>query len=919
MKNMRCEGLRGMRRIGWRAVALTACLVPALQAWAAKPPDKLPPGTFSAKVGDNRGAATPPVGSPEIAPNKGGPSLQQPVPGGPHPVIKAIDEVHDFGTIWVGPTLQHTFRIKNEGDAELQITQVKPACGCTIAGSYPKTLQAGETGDFPFSLASTKLHGKFEKAVTIASNDPVTPSLRLRLRGEVKRYLEVAPASVQYPKLVGGDPVEREVTITNNTDQALELQLDAKPIPGLDVKLEPTTPGKVYKLRVTATPPFEPGLFRKMVTLTTNLEAQKTVDIDVRGTVPPRLEINPTILTLGMPTGADKDRQINRQIRFQNYGATPTKVTGATIDDPKVKVAVQEVKAGQTYTIQVEFPAGYELPVTGRTVTIATDDSAQPTLPVAVRGLSAPTAAAKPPTPSRPAEGLVGKPAPQLALKTMEGKSLSNADFASNPATVLFFFAPNCGFCKKALPTVEKVRAEYVAKGVRFVNVAQKMRKDYTNEEIVDVLKGTGSNLELTTTDFAANSVGAAFGAQSFPTMVVVGKSGKVEAVNIGAMADLESRLRTQLDALIAGKPIPDVTAVAQKPATEPTPSAPVPPAPADAKPPAPTQPQAERVDSGSLVGKTAPALALTTLDGKSVSNADFAKAPATVLNFFAPNCGFCKKAMPTVDKMRAEFEAKGVRFVNVAQQMKQEFTPDQIQEVLKTAGSHLELTTTDFGPNAVGRAFGANGFPTMVIVGKSGKVETVNVGAMPDLEARMKAQLGALVEGKPIPAQYVASAKPAGAQQRPAEALAGTPAPDFALTTAAGKSVSKASLSEHPATVLNFFAPNCGFCKKAMPNVEKVRQEYEAKGVRFVNVAQKMRQDFTVEQIQEVLKGVGANLELATSDFATNQVGQSFKVQSFPTMFVVGKDGKIVHVNVGAKADLETALKTQLDGLLKG
>ena len=42
--------------------------------------------------------------------------------------------------------------------------------------------------------------------------------------------------------------------------------------------------------------------------------------------------------------------------------------------------------------------------------------------------------------------------------KTLDGKTLSNADFKNHPATVLNFVAPNCGYCKRALPNVEKVR-----------------------------------------------------------------------------------------------------------------------------------------------------------------------------------------------------------------------------------------------------------------------------------------------------------------------------------------------------------------------------------------------------------------------------------------------------------------------------
>jgi thiol-disulfide isomerase/thioredoxin len=212
-----------------------------------------------------------------------------------------------------------------------------------------------------------------------------------------------------------------------------------------------------------------------------------------------------------------------------------------------------------------------------------------------------------------------------------------------------------------------------------------------------------------------------------------------------------------------------------------------------------------------------------------------------------------------------------------------------------------------------------------MVVVGKSGKVEAVNVGNIGDLETRLKGQLDALIEGKPVP--QVAATPPAPSQgqqppaqppQRPAMQLVGTQAPTFSISTLDGKKVSDAEFKNHPATVLNFVAPNCGFCKKQLPSVETVRAEYEAKGIRFVNVAQKMgAKEFTTEEMVDVFKGAGSRLELAKD--TDNQVGQLFKAVSYPTMVVVNRGGKIEHVNIGAQQDLDKALKTQLDALITG
>ena len=47
-----------------------------------------------------------------------------------------------------------------------------------------------------------------------------------------------------------------------------------------------------------------------------------------------------------------------------------------------------------------------------------------------------------------------------------------------------------------------------------------------------------------------------------------------------------------------------------------------------------------------------------------------------------------------------------------------------------------------------------------------------------------------------------------------------------------------------------------------------------------------------------------------------SNAIKGLFKVSGFPTLFVVGRNGKIRHVNVGFRKTT-FALKSQLDGLL--
>lgn len=836
-------------------------------------------GFETKKIGNRRTGAVP------ARPSRSAPTPTAAEVKGPKPIIHVDESVQDFGVVWTGPDLEHTFVISNKGDADLKIERVKPSCGCTIAGNYPRTIAPGDSGKFPFKMKSAKLHKHFVKSVTITSNDPVTPDLRLKLQGEVKNYVDVDPPSANFGKIIGQAKKERVLRVTNNTETPLELELTNPADKRLDWELVPVEKGQVYELRVSTNPPHESGNINVTALLKTNIEAQKQISVVARAAIPERLEAQPRSINIPKSRAGSGTKGLTRVVRVNNYGDEPVRVLEATIDDPTVTLTVNERTPGKAYTILVQMPPGYEPPASGRTIAIKTNDKEKPMLTVSL--VSPASRTAERPK-RRSADELVGKPAPRISLSTDAGKSLSNADF-NGKVTVLDFFAVNCGFCKKQIPRVEQVRKQYAGNdNVRFVAVAQTMRKEYSEADCKAKLTDLGFQGEFAYNP--SNDAGQAYNATGFPTMIIVGKDGKVGAANVGNVGDLESRMKTQIDALLAGKPVPSTgSKSAEKPRQR--------PAGADGN-----------------IGKPAPTFSVTTLDGKPLNNAELAKSKATVLDFFAPNCGYCKKQIPRLETVREKYESQGVRFVAVSQKMRKEYPVEEVKQILEPLNWKGELAINH--DNSMGGAFGARGFPTMVVLGSSGKVEAVNVGNIGDLEERVAGQLDALIAGKPIPAKYATKPRQAKSRRRPAEDLVGKKAPDFTTQTVEGKTVSSADFGNHPATVLNFVAPNCGFCKKQIPNVEKIREKYEKQGVRFVNMAMTMRKEYSVEDTIKVFEGVGSKLELAKD--AGNKIGSSYKAQSFPTMIVVGKDGNIAHVNIGAKPNMDQLLSSQLDGLIK-
>ncbi len=814
------------------------------------------------------------------------------------PKIECDEQSFDFGETWVGPRLEHTYTIKNTGNAALEITKVKPSCGCTSVGSYPKRIEPGESGEFKFALNSQKLHGRYRKSITVSSNDPDTPSFRLQLAGYCKRYVDVTPRNANFGKISGEKSSERVLKIINNTDTPLELSLQKAGTSSFHFELVEKEPGEKYELKVKSITPMKTGRSRGSVVLKTNVESQETITISASAVVPERIELQPNEIRLSTRTKGVKG--YTRTIRLTNYGTNPVKILAATVNDPQIKATFSERTAGQAYLLNVAFPDNFDITKKSNLVlTVKTDDKEKPEIRVPILSSEPAVANKRPAKRKRPAEGLVGQPVPSFSVKTVEGKPLS-MDTMKGSVTVLDFFAVNCGFCKKQIPRLETVRKAYASKGVRFITVSQTMRKRFDDAATKAKIRDLGFGGELVID--SDNKLGPLFKATSYPTMVVIGKQGRIDAVNVGNVADLETRMGFQLDALLQGHPIPQIANAREVP-TRPS-----------------TKPnrQAAKRPSERLVGSLAPAFSMKTMDGKTLSSDNFKDAPATVLNFVAANCGYCKKQVPRLEKMRAGFEAKGVRFFNVVQTMRKPYSADEVKKIFGAVGS--KITLAHDVTNEVGKKYKATGFPTMVVVGKSGRIEAVNVGNIGDLETRVSGQLNALIAGKKVPQVAAARKRTPTPKTKRADAnsLIGKPAPSIALKTFEGKAVNNADFAKHPATILNFVASNCGYCKKQSPRIDKIRAEYESKGVRFVNVVMTMRKEYTPEEVKGIFRGkLGLKMELAHDP--KNVAGGKFGVRGFPMMAVIGRSGKVEAINSGNLGDLETRVKSQLDALIAG
>ena len=136
-------------------------------------------------------------------------------------------------------------------------------------------------------------------------------------------------------------------------------------------------------------------------------------------------------------------------------------------------------------------------------------------------------------------------PLPPLTLSTLEGRSVSLADFAGKP-TVVNLWATWCPPCRREMPALQQAQAANPDVNFVFVNQGEE------SQTIAAFLDRQGLALRNVLVD-PQNSVGAALGHSGLPTTLFFDANGRLADTRIGELS--QATLTQRLASLRAASP----------------------------------------------------------------------------------------------------------------------------------------------------------------------------------------------------------------------------------------------------------------------------------------------------------------------------------------------------------------------------
>ena len=301
--------------------------------------------------------------------------------------------IEDFDIVPKGTLIEHAFEIKNDGDAPLVITDVRPSCGCTVV-RFDEQIAPGQIGQVFSAVDTTDFSGPISKSIAVFTNDPENPKLQLVVKAKVKPFVGVKPGYARYI-YVRGEPIQPIPQVVYSADGGDFDILEVKaPYDYLkvghrlakDEERFDKAEGQQHVVDIELADNAPVGALRQYVEVVTNHPKQPTVRIPISGFVRPRAHITPQKLDFGKLQG--DSLPLRRTFHFTNFATNEIQIqkidTG--IEGLSAEVESSKRQPGHRFQLLVTLGPGMPKGEFDTVVKVHTNDPQSPIIELPLQG-----------------------------------------------------------------------------------------------------------------------------------------------------------------------------------------------------------------------------------------------------------------------------------------------------------------------------------------------------------------------------------------------------------------------------------------------------------------------------------------------------------------------------------------------------
>jgi len=309
---------------------------------------------------------------------------------GKAPRVTVEQPVRDAGVVRRGETVKYDYTLHNTGDSPLEIVEVQPNCGCTVA-RFDRQIDPGASGRVEILLDTSSLEGPIAKSVKVLTNDSTNPILILSAKADIRRLVDARPDYLRF-RHVHGEPIERRVvTVFAPGKSDFKVTGVRSPYPFLRARVREATPeerledvnGAQWRVEFTLASDAPVGGLGDHVEIETNDPEQRRLELPVAGDVRPLVVATPAVLETGDTAVGERRSWV---LEVQNLGKTSIQLHGVTSSLSNFTASLKERTPGTLWDLKLEFdPRGLSGPFSAE-LKVRTDSPIQPEVVIPLRG-----------------------------------------------------------------------------------------------------------------------------------------------------------------------------------------------------------------------------------------------------------------------------------------------------------------------------------------------------------------------------------------------------------------------------------------------------------------------------------------------------------------------------------------------------